>query len=63
MTGDLDLRGNKIISPSEMDMDRKLMVNLDTDSNQELSAVNMIALKNKVEPKADKNGAFVKKNR
>ena len=55
MTGDLDLRGNKIILPGEIDMDRKLIVNLDTDSNQDLSAVNMITLKNKVEPKADKN--------
>ena len=55
MTGDLDLRGNKIISPSEIDMDRKLIVNLDTDSNHDLFAVNMITLKNKVEPKADKN--------
>ena len=55
MTGDLDLRGNKIIFPSEIDMDRKLITNLDTDSNQDLSAVNMITLKNKVEPKADKN--------
>ena len=25
MTGDLDLRGNKIIFPSEFDMDRKLI--------------------------------------
>ena len=55
MTGDLDLRGNKIISPSEIDMDPKLIVNLDTDLNQDLSAVNMITLKNKVEPKADKD--------
>ena len=36
-------------------MDRKLITNLDTDENQDLSAVNMITLKNKVEPKADKN--------
>ena len=55
MTGDLDLRGNKIIFPSEIDMDRKLIVNLDTASNQDLSTANMITLKNKVEPKADKN--------
>ena len=54
MTGDLDLRGNKIIFPSEIDMDRKLITNLDTDSNQDFSAVNMITLKNKVETKADK---------
>ena len=55
MVGDLDLRGNKIILPGEMQMDRKLITNLDTDENQDLSAVNMITLKNKVEPKADKN--------
>ena len=55
MTGDLDLRGNKIILPGEIDMDRKLIVNLDVDPNQDLSAVNIVTLKNKVEPKADKN--------
>ena len=55
MVGDLDLRGNKIILPGEIQMDRKLIINLDTDENQDLSAVNMITLKNKVEPKADKN--------
>ena len=55
MVGDLDLRGNKIILPGEIQMDRKLITNLDTDENQDLSAVNMITLKNKVEPKADKN--------
>ena len=55
MTGDLDLRGNKIIFPGEIQMDRKLITNLDTDENQDLSAVNMITLKNKVEPKADKD--------
>ena len=55
MVGDLDLRGNKIILPGEIDMDRKLITNLDTNENQDLSAVNMITLKNKVEPKADKN--------
>ena len=55
MTGDLDLRGNKIILPGEIDMDRKLITNLDTDPNQDLSAVNMATLKNKVGLKADKN--------
>ena len=55
MVGDLDLRGNKIILPGEIQMDRKLITNLDTDENQDLSAVNMITLKNKVKPKADKN--------
>ena len=71
MTGDLDLRGNKIILPGGVDMDRKLITNLDTDPNQDLSAVNMATLKNKVGLKADKNyvdfeitkqnGNFVKK--
>ena len=55
MVGDLDLRGNKIILPGEIQMDQKLITNLDTDENQDLSAVNMITLKNKVKPKADKN--------
>ena len=55
MVGDLNLRGNKIILPGEIQMDRKLITNLDTDENQDLSAVNMITLKNKVEPKADKD--------
>ena len=65
MTGDLDLRGNKIIFPNEIDMDRKLITNLDTNPNQDLSAVNMITLKNKVGPKADKNyvdGEIAKQN-
>ena len=55
MVGDLDLRGNKIILPGEIQMDQKLITNLDTDENQDLSAVNMITLKNKVGPKADKD--------
>ena len=55
MVGDLDLRRNKIILPGEINIDRKLITNLDTDENQDLSAVNMITLKNKVEPKADKD--------
>ena len=55
MVGDLDLRGNKIILPGEIQMDQKLITNLNTDENQDLSAVNMITLKNKVEPKADKD--------
>ena len=48
MTGDLDLRGNKLILPGEIDMDRKLITNMDTDENNDLCAVNMITLKNKV---------------
>ena len=65
MTGDLDLRGNTIIFPGEIDMDRKLITNLDTDQNQDLSAVNMVTLKNKVRLKADKNyvdGKIAKQN-
>ena len=54
MTGDLDMRGNKIIFPGGVDMDRKLITNLDTDPNQDLSAVNMATLKNKIQPKVDK---------
>ena len=71
MTGDLDMRGNKIIFPGGVDMDRKLITNLDTDPNQDLSAVNMVTLKTNIGPKADKgyvdgeitkqNGNFVKK--
>ena len=45
MTGDLDLRGNKLINPGEIEMNRKLITNLDTDENNDLSAVNMITLK------------------
>ena len=59
MTGDLDMRGNKIILPGEIDMNRKLITNLDTDQNQDLSAVNMATLKQKVKSYVD--GKFVKK--
>ena len=65
MTGDLDLRGNKIILPGEIDMDRKLITNLATDPNQDLSAVNMVTLKNNVRQKVDKNyvdGEIAKQN-
>ena len=71
MTSDLDLRGNKIIFPGEIDMDRKLITNLDIDQNHDLSAVNMVTLKTNIGSKADKNyvdfeitkqnGNFVKK--
>ena len=46
MTGDLDLRGQKLINPGEIKMNRKLITNLDTDEDNDLSAVNMITLKN-----------------
>ena len=55
MTGDLDLRGNKIILPGGVDMNRKLITNLDTDPNQDLSAVNMTTLKTNIGLKADEN--------
>ena len=45
MTGDLDLRGNKLITPGEIEMNRKLITNLNTDEENDLSAVNMITLK------------------
>ena len=67
MTGDLDMRGNKIILPGEIDMNRKLITNLDTDPNQDLSAVNMVTLKTNIGQKVDKkyvddeNAKFVKK--
>ena len=55
MTGDLDMRGNKIILPGGIDMNRKLITNLSTDPNQDLSAVNMATLKTNIGSKADKN--------
>ena len=45
MTGDLDLRGQKLINPGEIKMSRKLITNLVTDEDNDLSAVNMITLK------------------
>ena len=45
MTGDLDLRGQKLINPGEIEMNRKLITNLGTDEDNDLSAVNMITLK------------------
>ena len=65
MTGDLDMRGNKIILPGEIDMNRKLITNLATDQNQDLSAVNMATLKTNLRQKVNKSyvdGKFVKKN-
>ena len=45
MTGDLDLRGNnRIILPGGIDMDRKKILNLDTD-NHDLTAINNIKAK------------------
>ena len=64
MTGDLDMRGNKIILPGEINMNRKLITNLATDQNQDLSAVNMTTLKTTIRQKVDKSyvdGQFVKK--
>ena len=45
MTGDLDLRGNKLILPGEINMNRKLIKNLDVDENDDFSAVIMVTLK------------------
>ena len=45
MTGDLDLRGNKLILPGEINMNRKMIKNLDVDENDDFSAVNMATLK------------------
>ena len=59
MTGDLDMRGNKIILPGKIDMNRKLITNLDTDQNQDLSAVNMATLKQKVDEKLSKTGGVL----
>ena len=45
MTGDLDMRGKKIILPGEINMNRKLIKDLNIDENDDLSAVNMATLK------------------
>ena len=45
MTGDLDLRGNKLILSGEINVNRKLITNLDVDEDNDLSAVNMVTLK------------------
>ena len=59
MTGDLDMRGNKIILPGEINMNRKKITNLAVDQNQDLSAVNMITLKQKVDEKLSKTGGVL----
>ena len=59
MTGDLDMRGNKIILPGEINMNRKLITNLAVDQNQDLSAVNMATLKQKVDEKLSKTGGVL----
>ena len=61
MTGDLDLRGQKLINPGEIEMNRKLITNLDTDEDNDLSAVNMITLK-KFHPAAPEPTHEVTKN-
>ena len=45
MNGDLDLRGQKLIKPGEIDMNRKMIKNLGVDESDDLSAVNMATLK------------------
>ena len=61
MTGDLDLQGNKLIRPGEINMNRKLITNLDVDEDNDLSAVNMITLK-KFHPAAPEPTHEVTKN-
>ena len=61
MTGDLDLRGQKLINPGEIKMSRKLITNLVTDEDNDLSAVNMITLK-KFHPDAPEPTHEVTKN-
>ena len=60
MAGDLNLNGKKLIFPGEIDMDRKLITNLDTKADDDLSAVNMITLKNKLFNKADNSRVNLK---
>ena len=60
MAGDLNLNGKKLIFPGEIDMNRKLITNLDTKSDDDLSAVNMITLKNKLLLKADNSRVNLK---
>ena len=55
MTGDLDLRGNDIITVGEIDMNRKLIINMDTDENQDLCAVNMSTLNKVVDEAFEKD--------
>ena len=61
MTGDLDLRGQKLINPGEIEMNRKLITNLGTDEDNDLSAVNMITLK-KYHPDVPEHTHEVTKN-
>ena len=60
MVGDLNLNGKKLIFPGEIDMDRKLITNLDTKVDDDLSAVNMITLKNKLFDKVDNSRVNLK---
>ena len=52
--------GKKLIFPGEIDMDRKLITNLDTKVDDDLSAVNMFTLKNKLTDKADNSRVNLK---
>ena len=61
MTGDLDLRGQKLINPGEIEMNRKLITNLGTDEDNDLSAVNMVTLK-KYHPNAPEHTHEVTKD-
>ena len=60
MSGDLDLNGKKIVFPGQIDMNNKLILNLLTKADDDLSAVNMITLKNKLLLKADNSRVNLK---
>ena len=60
MSGDLDLNGKKIVFPGQIDMNNKLILNLQTKADDDLSAVNMITLKNKLLLKADNSRVNLK---
>ena len=60
MSGDLDLNGKKIVFPGQIDMNNKLILNLLTKADDDLSAVNIITLKNKLLLKADNSRVNLK---
>ena len=60
MSGDLNLNGKKIVFPGQIDMNNKLILNLLTKADDDLSAVNMITLKNKLLLKADNSRVNLK---
>ena len=54
MTGDLDMRGKRIILLGGINMDQKLITNPSTDINQDLSAVNLRMMNSALALKSDK---------